>query len=202
MGPGQTARTSANTSPANRARDGKSWEPVPLPFGPNDPPKGFSATSTTDAWAVGDYRQAGHSRTVAAHWDGQTWQIAPTPSRSIESVLSDVVAVRPDDVWAVGESQWLKTSGRSTTLKEPVALFEHWDGRSWQVMPGATPVIAGTLAISASQDGAAVAVGSCVYDNVITRWDGSAWQISPHPPDKYPAHAAGYELTCSSPGVG
>jgi hypothetical protein len=182
--------------------NGKNWQAVPLPFGPMDPPSGFSAISPADAWAVGSYRKAGHSFTLAAHWDGRSWQIAPTPSRSVDSILSNVVAVSPDDVWAVGESQWLKVAGKDTTSKAPVALFEHWDGRSWRVMAGVTPVIDGALAISATHDGTAWAVGSCVYDNVIAHWSGGAWQISPHPPDKFPPNRPGSGLTCSSPEVG
>jgi hypothetical protein len=184
--------------------DGKTWKAVPEPFGPDDPPSALSATSATDAWAVGSYRRAGRSRTLAAHWNGRSWQIAPTPNRSVASTLTDVVAVRPDDVWAVGESQWLKhVAGQGTTLKEPIGLFEHWDGRRWEIMPGKKPVMdSGTQAIAATRDGTAWAIGSCSYDNVIARWSGTAWQITPHPPDKFPPHRPGYRLTCSSPGLG
>lgn len=182
--------------------NGRRWQAVPAPFGPKDPGFAFSATSADDAWAVGSYRRAGRSRTLAAHWDGRSWQIAPTPNRNVDSVLSAVVAVRPDDVWAAGESQWRKhVIGEGTRLKEPIALFEHWDGRRWQIMPGKKPVVAGGLAISATREGTAWAVGTCFYDNVILRWSGSEWQISSHPPDKYPPHAPGYKLTCSSPTV-
>lgn len=200
---GADGKTLKETTPAQIEHwNGETWAAVPLPFGPKDPGFAFSATSADDAWAVGSYRKAGRSLTLAAHWDGRSWEIAPTPSRSVDSILSDVVAVGPNDVWAAGESQWLKVSGKTTTSKEPIALFEHWDGRSWRIMPGAAPVIDGTLAISAARDGAAWAVGSCVYDNVVARWSDSAWQVSQHPPDKYPPHRPGYRLTCTSPQVG
>jgi hypothetical protein len=175
--------------------DGESWRAVRAPFGQHDFVWGFSATSADDAWAVGSYRRAGHSRTLAAHWDGRTWQIAPTPNRGTDSSLTDVVALRPDDVWAVGQS------GRAGLFA--VALFEHWDGRSWHVMPGATPQVwDGGPTLSATEDGSAWAVGSCYFDNVVAHWNGSAWQIVPHPPDQEPRPAHGRWVTCSPPATG
>jgi hypothetical protein len=206
---GESGGTRANGKPFSQITpiqvehwNGERWESVPAPFGQADGVSGISSTSADDAWAVGSYRKAGHSRTLAAHWDGHAWEIAPTPNRSIGSTLTGVVAVRPDDVWAVGESQWFKVVGKTTTLRAPIALLEHWDGRRWTIMPGRTPVMdAGSQSIAATEDGTAWAVGSCSYDNVVLRWNGGAWQISPHPPDKFPPRRPGYRLTCSSPGL-
>jgi hypothetical protein len=162
--------------------DGTTWQRVPAPFGPHDPVWGFSATSPDDAWAVGSYIQGRHSRTLAAHWDGQSWQIAPTPNRSTDSRLEDVAAVGPDDVWAIGQSEWENSNGNGRLLG---ALFEHWDGRSWQITRGAAPqILDGTPALAATQDGTAWAVGSCYFDNFIVRWNGSAWTMAKHPRDQ------------------
>jgi hypothetical protein len=166
--------------------DGTSWRSVPAPFGPRDPLTAFSATSADDAWAVGSYRKGKHSQTLAAHWDGQLWQIAPTPNRGTDSNLTDVVAVSPDDAWAVGKSEWLKFVGGGVHGRFLGALFEHWDGRSWKVMPGAVPQVwAGFPFLGAAADGTAWAIGSCYIDNALMRWSGSAWTIATHPPDQH-----------------
>ncbi|HUZ14739.1 MAG TPA: hypothetical protein VMU72_01005 [Gaiellaceae bacterium] len=158
--------------------DGASWEAVPAPFGPHDPMWGFSATSSDDAWAVGSYLHGRRSRTLAAHWDGQSWQIAPTPNPgSTDSGLNDVVSLGPDDVWAIGQSRRYG--------KLPLALFEHWDGRSWQITPGATPeILDGMPSLAATQDGTAWAMGSCEIDTFLVRWSGSAWTMAKHPRDQ------------------
>ena len=175
--------------------DGHRWSQVPAPFGQHDPIRGFSATSGSDAWAVGAYQTSGHSHPLAAHWNGRVWQIAPTPSRNTDSDLTNVVAVGPNDVWALGQSQYLKVthtgSGCADTCELvhqswPVALYEHWNGVRWQIMPGVTPQMwnNGTL-LTATKDGSAWAAGGCLTDNVVTRWNGEAWQYAQHPPDKY-----------------
>jgi len=162
--------------------DGATWQSVPAPFGARDSLLGFSATSADDAWAVGSYLHGRRSRTLAAHWDGLAWRIAPTPNRSTDSSLSDVVALSPDDAWAVGQSQWLKLDGNG---RGPVVLFEHWDGRSWHIVPGPTlPIWYRSGVLAAAEDGSAWAIGSCYLDNFIARWNGSAWVAASHPPDQ------------------
>lgn len=163
--------------------DGTTWQEIPAPFGPHDLLRGFSASSATDAWAVGSFAQGHHSRTLAAHWDGNSWQIAPTPNRSTDSALTDVVAVSPDNAWAVGQSYWSDTRGNSRDLGP---LFEHWDGQSWQLMPGAVPSMwSGFPSLAATADGSAWAIGNCYEDNVVARWNGSAWTSTPHPQDQH-----------------
>lgn len=174
--------------------DGSSWHSIPAPFGAHDPIRGFAARSATDAWAVGGYRFQGHSHTLAAHWNGRTWRIAPTPDRNTDSALTDVAAVRPDDVWAVGQSQFVKATKNPPNCREPctevrqswpVALFEHWDGHRWTIARGAAPQMwDGRISLAATADGTAFAAGGCYWDNGIVRWDGTRWRISPHPPDR------------------
>ena len=72
--------------------NGSTWKAVGPPFGKGQPILGVAATSASDAWAVGGYQHHGHSRTIAAHWDGERWAIAPTPNHNTDSALSDVVA--------------------------------------------------------------------------------------------------------------
>jgi hypothetical protein len=158
--------------------DGSAWTRIRAPFGPRDPIAGFTASSATDAWAVGGYRRAGRTHTLAAHWNGRSWAIVPTPDLNDDSTLTDVVTASPDDVWALGQS------ASSDSLS--VVLYEHWDGARWSIAPGVTPAMwEGPSAIGASRDGTAWAVGSCYYDEVSTRWNGHAWKVIPHPPARY-----------------
>jgi hypothetical protein len=86
-------------------------------------------------------------------------------------------AISSNDVWAVG-----------FTSEE--ALFEHWDGNTWSVVPpGSSPtstshVMAGVSALS-SDDIWAVghyyAGPEKIYATLIEHWDGSQWTIVPSP---------------------
>src|SRR5207245_3107851 len=100
--------------------------PIPLGgpiggFGPPKPPppqqiRGASASSPTDAWAVG-----GFDRAVAWHWDGSQWKsVHVDATRSAYEGLGGVAAVNADDAWAVGStntSDYSRTSG---------PLIMHW----------------------------------------------------------------------------
>src|SRR5207247_5541841 len=51
-----------------------------------------SATSSTDMWAVGYFRDdAGVANTLAEHWDGTTWSVVSTPT--VGGVSSFLTAV-------------------------------------------------------------------------------------------------------------
>jgi hypothetical protein len=172
--------------------NGSRWRKVPAPFGTTDPIIGFSASAGNDAWAVGSYAHGGniaakYSHTLAAHWNGHQWQITPVPDRSgnNNAALTDVAAVRPDDAWAIGQSQSLQLSHDGFSATAPVGLLEHWDGQSWQVMPSAPPVgkYGSPQFLAAARNGSAWAIGNCGVDNVIFRWTGQAWVIAPHPRD-------------------
>jgi hypothetical protein len=82
-----------------------------------------SATSPTDAWAVGLYwDQAGINHALVLHWDGTSWSQVKTPNpRSIRSSLDSVTAVSPKNVWAVGDYQEAGVH----------ALVLDWDGTRW-----------------------------------------------------------------------
>jgi hypothetical protein len=171
--------------------NGTHWQAVPVPFGPKDPIAGFGATAGNDAWAVGSYAQGGnraarYSHALAAHWNGHSWRLTHVPNRpgNNSTDLTAVAAVRPDDVWAIGQTQRLNLDHDGFSSTAPVALLEHWDGQSWSVMPGAAPQMSeGSPTLTATPDGAAWALGTCWANNVITRWTNETWVTSPHPRD-------------------
>ena len=124
----------------------------------SEPPRliAVTATSATNAWAVGSF---------IAHWDGRKWRTQSSPSTGTCLLhLQGVTAISPRDAWAVG---WCRT-GASTH-----SIIEHWNGRRWGLQawqdPGRTTSseVAGVTATSASR---AWAVGS--YDDSHHRASG------------------------------
>src|ERR1044071_473876 len=90
---------------------------------------GVSALSSNDVWAVGSSVVGNAAnKTLTEHWDGSAWTIVPSPSVEMigaypaDNRLADVVAIAPNDVWAVGTA---------TTIVSGEGLTLHWDGSSW-----------------------------------------------------------------------
>jgi hypothetical protein len=87
------------------------------------------------------------------------------------ALLNDIVALSPDEAWAVGQTQ-----------DHPV--IQHWDGTGWTVVASprsASLVGAGLLGVAAISPSSAIAVGGG-YDRLagrevplIQRWDGTNW---------------------------
>lgn len=94
---------------------------------------GASARASDDVWAVGfNGPENDDSRTLAMHFDGQSWKTVATPSVGAgANQLNGVLALAPDDVWAVGFSTPEAPPAEVATL----TLIEHFDGKSWTVVP-------------------------------------------------------------------
>jgi hypothetical protein len=148
---------------------------------------GVSALAPDDVWAVGEYNPGvvptvTGRRTLAEHWAGTEFVIAPTPNASWDadlSTLTDVAGVASSDVWAVGYAEDFSTL-RSTTL------IEHWDGASWSRVRSPNPAgsslpnrLLGVAAISSTS---VWAVGESGYPEkgLILHWNGSAWGVVPN----------------------
>jgi hypothetical protein len=98
-----------------------------------------------------------------------------------------VVAIAPNDVWAVGFDDILVRHGGETT---PRTLIEHWDGRSWSLVPSpnvgdgsdlqSVSAVSGTdiWAVGASYRGFGERARSRA---LVEHWDGTAWTIVPGP---------------------
>jgi hypothetical protein len=166
--------------------NGSVWRAVPAAFGRKDPVVGFSALSGSDAWAVGSYATDANggegSRPLAAHWNGSTWRFTPVPSNPTHNtLLANVVAVRDDDAWAVGETQ---QTGPNEAFG-PTLVLLHWDGSSWTVTPGsAQSYFFASPTIAASANGNAWAITNCGDDNIVLGWNGARWTTVPHPRDQ------------------
>lgn len=143
--------------------------------------RGVDATSATDAWAVGEWKQGTTLRTLALHWDGATWRQVTTPNvGSADNSLSRVVALARNDAWAVG-------AYGSTGLTRNLVM--HWDGRTWRVV--SSPNVGTRSNFLSDVDGRAAndvwAVGrtdsgpSQVSRTLVLHWDGRTWKVVTSP---------------------
>jgi hypothetical protein len=85
-----------------------------------------SATSATNAWAVG-FRFGGLAdRTLAEHWNGTSWKQVKSLSPGgvgHDAEFRGVSALSKNNMWAVG----FFSDGTITH-----SLIEHWNGKAWK----------------------------------------------------------------------
>jgi hypothetical protein len=133
-----------------------------------------AGSSPDDLWAVGTHFDVSQPIPLAQHWDGSSWDIAMTGEKKFHALqLSDVGALGPNDVWAVGSSY----AGASSI---------HWDGTSWSELRGARShpgsVFLGVAAVSPSEIWAVGKASGAGYDvPIVERSDGSSWTTVPAP---------------------
>jgi len=150
--------------------NGSTWKqmPSPNPGAQGGMLIGVSATSASNAWAVGDYiDQTGAPKTLTLHWDGTRWTrvSSPNPGPGFAG-LSAVSIVSRSDAWAVGFFDLVGLTQRTLLL--------HWNGTAWKpaIYPGCDGVLSDVSASSASN---AWAVGNCSTDPVALHWNGTSW---------------------------
>ncbi len=160
--------------------DGTQWSIVPSPNGavPGEGDNGLNdvaVVTANDVWAVGYSINLGPSkeRALIEHWDGSSWRIVPTPdTNGVDTVLSSLTAISPNDIWAVGRSG-------------AQALALHWDGTLWAIVP--TPDISGSSlngidALSSNDIWAVGSYGDFTREQtLVLHWDGSRWSQVPSP---------------------
>jgi hypothetical protein len=161
--------------------NGRAWSKVASPSSPKglSPLQGVSATSATNAWAVGG--------SLILHWNGRAWSKVASPNPSARINLLDAVsATSATNAWAAGDS--ITAGGVFRTL------ILHWDGRGWSKVASPNPRtnISMLLGVSATSATNAWAVGGycavgCTgldqeYDALILHWNGTAWSKVAAPP--------------------
>jgi len=116
-------------SPLLERWDGQRWQAVRTPSGKMAAVReidGVAAPSGRDLWVAYDTPRGGR----LAHWDGVRWKAFPAIDFVSTSETSNaLLAVSPNDVWAVG---WAGTrrqppNSRLTTM--------HWNGNRWSSIP-------------------------------------------------------------------
>jgi hypothetical protein len=107
------------------------------------------------------------ARALTARWGGHAWRVVEAPSPSSDTLLTDVLALGPGDVWAVGEYQTPDFTWHT--------LAEHWDGLAWSQVPtpDAAQGISGLKAVGGAAPNDLWAVG-----NPTLHWDGVQWQVA------------------------
>jgi hypothetical protein len=151
---------------------------------------GASADAANDAWAVG-FNGSDNIETSAMHWDGTTWKSVATPNVGEgTNKLNAVLALAPNDVWAVGFSTPVAPPKQAATL----TLIEHFDGRSWAVVPspnvGANSANQSNrlLGLTANSANDIWAFGSYFAADrsghqmtLLLHWDGTSWTVASSP---------------------
>jgi len=156
---------------------GASWSLTPTPnLGQYGALRSVSASSATDAWAVGFTMIARHDYgTLIEHWNGSAWSVNSLDSiTGFAAGLTGVVDLSSTDAWAVGEG----SSG---------GLIEQWNGGSWSPVtlpdPAFTP--SSDDAISADSPTDIWVVGSSINPTTeatipeTLHYNGSTWSVVP-----------------------
>ena len=144
---------------------------------------GAAATSATNVWAVGGYVPQATNNTfvpLGVRWDGTSWKQASIPLSSAGNGMElDAVSAVPgkaNDVWAVG--------GITAGLGYAGTAAEHWNGKTWKVVPTPNPLanhgaLHGVTAVSASNVWAVGTYANSMGVSVpfAEHWNGKAWKI-------------------------
>ncbi len=155
--------------------DGSVWRrvPAPNPAPRFDTLKTVVAVTPNDAWAAGIFGKSLRGR-LLLHWDGSAWHRTPLPGGARHATISDLAALSPSDVWAVGAGR----RGRTRTL--------HYDGSAWRVIRSLTPgghgQLYGVAAMSPTDVWAVGGFGRVGFAALVEHWNGTAWQrsLAPH----------------------
>ena len=171
--------------------DGSTWSAITLATG-TPFLNGASADATNDAWAVGyDASIIDEDATLAIHWNGTDWSPVSTPNVGEgNNVLEGVLALAPNDAWAVGYSTPQPPPQETATL----TLIEHFDGTSWSVIPSPNVGPANQyqsnrlFGITANSATDIYAFGSYFASDgsghqmtLLMHWNGMEWTIWPSP---------------------
>jgi len=161
--------------------NGQNWAQTTAPApGSQSALAAVTATSAKDAWAVGTFFTSSGQKTLIEHWNGTKWAQVPSPNPAgpvSEIGLNGVAATSASDAWAVGTY---------TTGVTDKTVIEHWDGRTWKLVPSPNPdPHSSLLSVAATSAGNAWAVGtrrtSTSERTLVVRWNGTAWKLVPSP---------------------
>ncbi|MGC9950879.1 MAG: hypothetical protein ABSF64_31320 [Bryobacteraceae bacterium] len=164
--------------------DGTTWTPTIVPLGGT--PVAASSDATDDVWAVGSSGlSSAQASTFVAHFNGATWQSVPSvPFASpISAAFKGVVALAPNNVWAVGTIAEVLNGPTST-------LIEHYDGSGWSVVPSPNAGqnqsndLLGITAVSPTDIwafGSYFANSDGSQKTLLLHWDGTTWSTAPSP---------------------
>ena len=108
--------------------NGSAWSLTATPsLGVNAGLNAVSASSASDAWAVGFTLPSGYRvrQPLYEHWNGSAWSIVPSPTPGAYPTLNAVAARSASDVYAVGFNE------PSTGGGVQQGLILRWNGSTW-----------------------------------------------------------------------
>lgn len=98
--------------------------------GPWDQLSDVARLGADDVWVVGNTADSPGIETMAAHWDGTSWDIPTTPNGSLEDTrLTGLAALSGTEMVAVGY-----TSFDSFSAPESLTFVLRYDGTNWRRM--------------------------------------------------------------------
>jgi hypothetical protein len=133
-----------------------------------------TATSRSNAWAVGEYQSNGHTIPLVEHWNGRKWRKQGSADPGPQGAdLLGVTALSATSAWIAGTAL-----GASPAVSR--SLIEHWNGHSWRVQPAISPgnqnILFGISALSRTR---AWAAGTYTFGanlgTLVETWDGTSW---------------------------
>ncbi len=200
---GKELRTLATITKDNLNRRPTQAFLTPMAWSPTEPVLAFAAGEKVELWGV----RMGPSPTAtdtppsaATQQPCGGWSIVDSPNVDVGNELQAVAAVSNDDVWAVG-THYTGTTKFSDTRGVPgvrQTLIEHWDGKSWKVIPSPNVGthnnrLLGVAAVSRDDVWAVGYYGddSAQIDSdfsstlpaqtLVLHWDGKSWKIVTSP---------------------
>jgi hypothetical protein len=170
---GGSAVLAVKTEPLVMHWNGTRWSQVPLPPAVIGGLSGVTATSASNAWAVGN--GLGNGKTWIFHWNGTRWSEAAHPNPGFGDALFGVTAISRRNAWAVGYSCTSKGCAHTHTL------MLHWNGKAWSKVTspnaGTGSELADVAAVSARS--AWAVGGDCTITvncaPIVLHWNGTAW---------------------------
>jgi hypothetical protein len=147
-------------------------------------PSGVTATSASNAWAVGCANCGTQSEKILiVQWNGTSWRQVQSPAPVSTSALFSAAATSASNAWAVGCMTNCLTAGINQLL------ILRWNGTSWKQVPSPAHIygeLTGVTAVSGSNawavGGHYTSSGSTIITKTLTlRWNGTAWQKVPSP---------------------
>ena len=144
------------STPVAARWNGSTLTPSALPPGLTGFISDATATARNDVWAASQY---GH---YVLRWDGQRWSVA---GQWRQGEITGLAAISPDDVWIFG----------TTVLGSRVMGTWHFDGTSWQLVPGPARAIYRASAISG---GDIWAISASATGDSLLRYNGRRWRTT------------------------
>ena len=201
--------TGSAVNPLVEHWNGVTWSlsASPTPKGARDAElESVSCSGPSDCSAVGYVDTSSAEKALIEHWNGTAWSIvaSPTPKGAELTQLSGVSCPDATDCYAVGSA---------LSFPNPTALTEHWNGKTWSVVPGAQAGSGTTFleligitcasALDCTAVGSSEAItlsgtGTPSAKTLVEHWNGTKWSVVASASPKGAPFALLAGVSCSS----